>query len=213
MVKIKIFYYILAGNWKILNYIIILGVSDNIYNSQEEYLGDVSLGGFNVTQLASKLECLALTTPHATRVRPDSTVVEEDLDFKERPDSADSDSGRPVTSNDSSIYRSFVADCVENQQLDSLDFSSTICHDDNNESGGNIESVHENLALVNLDLVSSDFEDSSHNFTVQSFSNKSSEEILHNSSHRSNSDLNNSTPRLNNSQMDNVGSEKKFQVR
>lgn len=156
--------------------------------------------GFNVTQLANKLERLALATPHTTKVKPDSTVVEEDFDLKERPDSADSDSGRPVTSNDSSIYRSFVVDCVENQQLDSLDFSSTLCHDDNiNDSSGNTESVHENLALINLDLVSSDFEDSSQNLTSQSFSNKSAEGILHNSPHHS-------------KPMENVESEKQFQV-
>lgn len=143
---------------------------------------------------------MALATPHTTKVKPESTVVEEDFDLKERPDSTDSDSGRPVTSNDSSIYRSFVADCVENQQLDSLDFSSTLCHDDNiNESGGNTESVHENLAHVNLDLVGSDFEDSSHNLTTQSFSNKSAEEILLNSPHHS-------------KPMENVESEKKFKV-
>lgn len=181
--------------------------SDNIFSSHEEYLGDVSLGGFNVSQLTNKLERLALATPQVSRIRPDSTVIEEDFDLKERPDSADSDSGRPVTSNDSSIYRSFVTDSVENQQLDSLDFSSTICNEDINDSGGNIESIHENLTSVNLDLVSSDFEDSSHNLTLHSFSNKSSEE----KSHQLNPELNISAQKLNISLMDSIESEKKFQ--
>jgi len=173
----------------------------------------VSLSGFNVSQLANKLECLALATPRAPRIRSDSAVIEEDIDLKERPDSADSDSGRPVTSNDSSIYRSFVGDSVENQQLDSLDFSSTICNDDINDSGSNIESIHENLALVNLDLVSSDFEDSSHNLTIHSYSNKSlSEEQLFNKSHQSDQDLNNSAIKQNISLMEGIGSENKFQV-
>ncbi|XP_022179978.1 dentin sialophosphoprotein-like isoform X1 [Myzus persicae] len=181
--------------------------SDNIFSSHEEYLGDVSLGGFNVSQLTNKLERLALATPQVSRIRPDSIVIEEDFDLKERPDSADSDSGRPVTSNDSSIYRSFVTDSVENQQLDSLDFSSTICNEDINDSGSNIESIHENLTSVNLDLVSSDFEDSSHNLTPHSFSNKSSEDI----SHQLNPDLNNSAQKLNILLMDGLESETKFQ--
>ncbi|VVC30586.1 Hypothetical protein CINCED_3A013613 [Cinara cedri] len=186
-------------------------VSDNIYSSQEEYLGDVSLGNFNVSQLANKLEQLALATPQTTRIKPDNFIIEEDLDFKERPDSADSDSGRPVTSNDSSIYRSFIVDSVENQQLDSLEFSSTICNDDVNESGHNIESVHENLSSVNLDLVSSDFEDSTQNLTVHSLSHKSSsEETLQNKSYHSNSEFNNLT-RENISLMDSIGSETQFQ--
>ncbi|CAI6366001.1 unnamed protein product [Macrosiphum euphorbiae] len=183
------------------------GGSGNIFSSHEEYLGDVSLGGFNVSQLTNKLERLALATPQVSKIRPDSIVIEDDFDLKERPDSADSDSGRPVTSNDSSIYRSFVTDSVENQQLDSLDFSSTICNEDINDSGSNIESIHENLTSVNLDLVSSDFEDSSHNITLHSFSNKSSEEI----SHQLNPDLINSAQKLNISLMDGIGSEKIFQ--
>ncbi|KAL4098728.1 hypothetical protein QTP88_023271 [Uroleucon formosanum] len=182
------------------------GGSDSIFNSHDEYLGDVSLGGFNVSQLTNKLERLALATPQVSRTRPDSIVIEDDFDLKERPDSADSDSGRPVTSNDSSIYRSFVTDSVENQQLDSLDFSSTICNEDINDSGSNIESIHENLTSVNLDLVTSDFEDSSQNITLHSFSNKSSEEIS-----QLNPDLNNSAPKLNILLMDGIGSEKKFQ--
>jgi hypothetical protein len=169
----------------------------------------VSLGGFNVSQLTNKLERLALATPQVSRIRPDSTVFEEDFDLKERPDSADSDSGRPVTSNDSSIYRSFVTDSVENQQLDSLDFSSTICNEDINDSGGNIESIHEHLNSVNLDLVSSDFEDSSHHLTLHSFSNKSSEEL----SHQLNPDFNDSAQTQNILLMDGLGSEKKFPVR
>lgn len=186
-----------------------LDVSDNIFNTHEEYLGDVSLGGFNVSQLTNKLERLALATPQVSRIRPDSVVVEDDFDLKERPDSADSDSGRPVTSNDSSIYRSFITDSVENQQLDSLDFSSTICNEDINDSGSNIESIHENLISVNLDLVSSDFEDSSNNLTLNSFSSKSlSEEI----SHQLNPNQNNSPLTLNLSLMDGLESEKKFQV-
>lgn len=179
--------------------------SDNIFSSHDEYLGDVSLSGFNVSQLTNKLERLALATPQVSRIRPDSTVFEEDFDLKERPDSADSDSGRPVTSNDSSIYRSFVTDSVENQQLDSLDFSSTICNEDINDSGGNIESIHEHLTSVNLDLVSSDFEDSSH--ILHSFSNKSSEEI----SHQLNPDFNNSVQTQNILLMDGLESENKFQ--
>lgn len=171
----------------------------------------MSLGGFNVSQLANKLERLALTTPQTTRIRPDSTVIDEDFDYKERPDSADSDSGRPVTSNDSSVYRSFVAESVENQQLDNLDFSSTLCNDDINgsaESGGNIDSVHENLVSVDLDLVSSDFEDSLHNFSTHSFYNKS---LLEETSlHKSNPD--NSRSSKNISLMDGIGSETKFQV-
>lgn len=167
------------------------------------------MGGFNVSQLANKLERLALATPQVTKVRPDSTVIEEDFDFKERPDSADSDSGRPVTSNDSSVYRSFIGDSLESQQLDSLGYSSTICNDDTDVSGENIESIHENLALVNLDLVSSDFEDSSHNLTAQSFSNKSlSKETLPNTSNPFDSDLNNSASRQNISLMDDT----QFQV-
>lgn len=166
------------------------------------------MSGFNVSQLTNKLERLALATPQVSRIRPDSAVIEEDFDLKERPDSADSDSGRPVTSNDSSIYRSFVTDSVENQQLDSLDFSSTICNEDINHSGSNVESIHENLTSVNLDLVSSDFEDSPHNLNQISFSNKSSEEI----SHQIILDLNNSAQTQNNSLMDGLGSEKKFQV-
>jgi len=175
----------------------------------------VSLSGFNVSQLANKLERLALATPQTTKVRPDSTVIEEDFDYKERPDSADSDSGRPITSNDSSIYRSFVTDSVENQQLDSLDLSSTICHSDVNESSGNIENIHENLASVNLDLVGSDFEDSSHNLVAHSFTNKSfSGETLFDKSNYSNTDLNNSKSKQNISLMDDgsIGSETKFQV-
>lgn len=174
----------------------------------------MSISGFNVTQLANKLERLALATPQTkTTVIPDSTVTEDDFDFKERPDSADSDSGRPVTSNDSSIYRSFIGDTVESQQLDSLDFSSTICNDDLNEPDSNIESIHENLASVNLDLVSSDFEDSSHNLTAQSFPNKSlPEEVSFNISHHSHSDLNNSAPKQNSSLTDGMGSELKYQV-
>lgn len=173
----------------------------------------MSLNGFNVTQLANKLERLALATPHSSKtIEPDNAVTEDDLYLKERPDSADSDSGRPVTSNDSSIYRSFVGDSVENQQLDSLDFSSTICNDDINESGSNIESIHENLASVNLDLVSSDFEDSSHNLTANLFINKSSEETLFNTLHHSNSDLNYLTSNQNNLLMDDIGSDTKFQV-
>ncbi|XP_022179979.1 spindle pole body component 110-like isoform X2 [Myzus persicae] len=164
--------------------------SDNIFSSHEEYLGDVSLGGFNVSQLTNKLERLALATPQVSRIRPDSIVIEEDFDLKERPDSADSDS-----------------DSVENQQLDSLDFSSTICNEDINDSGSNIESIHENLTSVNLDLVSSDFEDSSHNLTPHSFSNKSSEDI----SHQLNPDLNNSAQKLNILLMDGLESETKFQ--
>ncbi|XP_026809294.1 transforming acidic coiled-coil-containing protein 1-like isoform X2 [Rhopalosiphum maidis] len=164
--------------------------SDNIFSNHEEYLGDVSLGGFNVSQLTNKLERLALATPQVSRIRPDSTVFEEDFDLKERPDSADSDS-----------------DSVENQQLDSLDFSSTICNEDINDSGGNIESIHEHLNSVNLDLVSSDFEDSSHNLTLHSFSNKSSEEL----SHQLNPDFNDSAQTQNILLMDGLGSEKKFQ--
>lgn len=191
----------------------ILDVPDNIYNNQEEYLDDVSLRGFNVSQLANKLERLALATPQTIRNQPDSTVIEEDFDFKERPDSADSDSGRPLTSNDSSIYRSFVTDSVEHQQLDSLDFSSTICNDEINYSGGNIESIHEHLSSVNLDLVSSDFEDSSHNLTIHSFSNKSlSEETLDNRLYNLNPDFNNSETNQNNLLMDSIGSETKLQV-
>lgn len=173
----------------------------------------MSLKNFDVSQLAHKLESLALATPQTTKVRPDSALIEEDFDFKERPDSADSDSGRPVTSNDSSIYKSFIGDSVENQQLDSLDFSSTLCNDDINESGDNIESMHESLASVNLDLVSFDFEDSSHNITVQSFSNKSSEEIIQNTSNNSNLNSNNSTPKQKNSLMDGIESETKCQVK
>jgi hypothetical protein len=172
----------------------------------------VSLNNFDVSQLAHKLESLALATPQTTRIRPDSALIEDEFDFKERPDSADSDSGRPVTSNDSSIYRSFIGDSVENQQLDSLDFSSTLCNDDINESGGNIESMHESLASVNLDLVSFDFEDSSHNITVQSVSNKSSEDIQ-NISNNSNLNSNNSTPKQINSLMDGIESETKCQVK
>lgn len=191
----------------------ILDVSDNIYKKQEGYIGDVSLCGFNVSQLANKLEHLALATPQTIRTKPDSTVIEDDFDYTERPDSADSDSGRPVTSNESSIYRSFVADSVENQQLDSLDFSSTICNDDINYSSSNIESIHEHISSVNLDLVSSDFEDSSQNLTVHSFSNKSlSEETLHNRSYHSNPDLNNTETKQNILLMDSIGSEKQFQV-
>lgn len=164
----------------------------------------MSLSGFNVSQLANKLERLALATPQTTRIRPDSIGIEEDFDLKECPDSADSDSGRPITSNDSSIYRSFVTDSVENQQLDSLDFSSTICNNDINESSGNIESIHENLASVNLDLTSSDFENSSHNLTTYSFPNKSLlEETI----------FNNSEAKQNILQMDDgMGSETKFKV-
>lgn len=172
----------------------------------------MSINSFDVSQLAHKLESLALVTPQTTRIRPDSTVIEEDFDFKERPDSADSDSGRPVTSNDSSIYRSFIGDSVENQQLDSLDFSSTLCNDDINESGDNIESMHESLTSVNLDLVNFDFEDSPHSITVQSFSNKSSEEIFQDISYNSNQNSENSTPQQLNSLMDGIESETKFQV-
>lgn len=188
-------------------------VSDNIYDNQEEYLDDVSLGGFNVSQLANKLERLALATPQNTKIRSDISIVEEDFDFKERPDSADSDSGRPVTSNDSSIYRSFIVDSVENQQLDSLEFASTICNDDINESGSNIEeSIHENLSSVNLDLIGSDFEDSTQNLTLHSLSHKLlSEETLQNKSYLSNSDFNNLS-RVNISLMDSIGSETQFQV-
>lgn len=191
----------------------ILDVLDNIYNGQDECSGDVSLNGFNVSQLASKLERLALVTPQTTRIRPPDSV-EEDFDFKEHPDSIDSDSGRPVTSNDSSIYRSFITDSVENQQLDSLDFSSTICNNEVNESNDNIKSVHENLASVNLDLVGSDFEDSSHNLTAHSFPNKSlSEETIFNKSSYSTPELNNSKLKQHISLMDDViGSETKFQV-
>lgn len=189
----------------------ILDVSDNIYNNQEEYLSDVSLCGFNVSQLANKLERLALATPQTIRVQPDSTVIEDDFDFKERPDSADSDSGRPVTSNDSSIYRSFITDSVEHQQLDSLDFSSTICNDEISYSGSNIESIHEQISSVNLDLISSDFDDSTHNLTVHSYSNKSlSEETLDNTSYQLN--LNNSKTNQNTLLMDSIGSETKLQV-
>lgn len=190
----------------------VLDISHNIYNNQEGYLDDVPINNFDVSQLAHKLESLALITPQTTRIRPDSAVIEEDFDYKERPDSADSDSGRPVTSNDSSIYRSFVGDSVENQQLDSLDFSSTLCNDEINESGDNIESMHESLASVNLDLVSFDFEDSSHNITVQSLSNKSTEEIFQNISNTPNLNSNNSTPKQINSLMDGIESETKFQV-
>lgn len=172
------------------------------------------MNGFNVTQLANKLERLALATPHCSKtIEPDNAVIEDDLYLKERPDSADSDSGRPVTSNDSSIYRSFVGDSVENQQLDSLDFSSTICNDDINESSSNIESIHENLASVNLDLVSSDFEDSSHSLIANSFVSKSlSEETLFNKSHHSNSDLNYLTSNQSNLLMDDIESDTKFKV-
>lgn len=191
----------------ILNQPIFLDVSDNVYNGHDEFVGDVTLGGFNVSQLANKLERLALATPQTTRIKPDNPVIEEDLDFNERPESVDSDSGRPVTSNDSSIYRSFIGDSVENQQLDSLEFSSTICNDDINESGGNIESIHENLSSVNLDLVSSDFEDSAQNLTVHSHKSLS-EETLQNHSHL---DFNNLT-RENISLMDSIGSDTKFKV-
>lgn len=175
---------------------------------------DASLSGFNVTQLANKLERLALATPHNTKITsPENTAVEDDFDLRERTDSADSDSGRPVTSNDSSIYRSFIGDSVESQQLDSLDFSSTLCNDHINDSCGYVESIHENLASVNLDLVGSDFEDSSQNLTTHSFSNKSlSGEILLNKSHHSNSDLNYSASNQNNLLMDDTGSETKCQV-
>lgn len=195
------------------NKITILDVSDDIYSNQEDCLDDVSLGGFNVSQLANKLENLALATPHASKIRPDSLTTEEDFDLRERPDSTDSDSGRPVTSNDSSIYRSFVAESVENQQLDSLDFSSTICNDDINEPGKNIESMHESLASVNLDLVGSDFEDSSHNLTAFSLSNKSVlEETFLNKSRNTNPDLNHSALRQNISLMDGTETNTKNQV-
>jgi len=176
-------------------------------------LHDASLSSFNVTQLANKLERLALATPQNTKItRPESTAVEDDFGLRERTDSVNSDSCRPVTSNDSSIYRSFVGDSVESQQLDSLDFSSTVCNDHINDSCSYVESMHENLASVNLDLVGSDFEDSSHNLTTHSFSNKSSGEILLNKSYHSNSDLNCSASNRNNSLMDDIGSETKCQV-
>lgn len=208
-----LFYYFLI-EFIVLRQNIIYYVVDNIFNNQEEYLGNVSLSGFNVTQLANELERLALATPQITKTRPDSAIVtEEEYNEKERPDSADSDSGRPVTSNDSSIYRSFITESVENQQLDSLDFSSTICNEDTSYCGGNSESIHENLISVNLDLVASDFEDSSHNLAVHSLSNKSlSEESLNNKSYHSNPGLENSASIQNISLMDGIESETKFQV-
>lgn len=173
---------------------------------------DASLSNFNVTQLANKLEHLALATPHNTKVtRPESTVVvDDDFYLREHPDSTDSDSGRPVTSNNSSVYKSFVGDSVESQQLDSLDFSLTHSNGHLNDSCGYVESVHENLASVNLDLVCSDFEDSSHNLATHSFPNNSlSKEKLDESHH---SDLNFSTSYQNNSPMDDTVSETKSQV-
>lgn len=190
-----------------------LNVSDNIYSDQEECLDDVSLGGFSISQLANKLECLAFITPHTPKIRPKSSITEKDSDLKESPNSTDSDSGRTLTSNDSSIYWSFVTESVENQQLDSLDFLSTVCNDEINKSGCNIDSMHENLALVTLDLVGSDFEDSSHSLTTYSLSNKSlSEKTFLNKSHNFNPDLNHLALKQNISTVDGIETDIKVQV-
>ncbi|XP_050520392.1 uncharacterized protein LOC126893892 [Daktulosphaira vitifoliae] len=127
-----------------------------IKDNQNESL-DISLADFNVSQLANKLESLALATPQTIKTKPANTVFEKEFDLKDRSDSTDSESGRPLISNNSSIYRSFIADSVENLELE---LSSTLCHDELNKNCSNIESFHETLSSVNLDLVSSEFDDS-----------------------------------------------------
>ncbi|XP_050420121.1 transforming acidic coiled-coil-containing protein 1-like isoform X1 [Adelges cooleyi] len=177
-------------------------ISDHHFTNQDECL-DISLAGFNVSQLANKLERLALATPQTIKKKPENIVIEEDFDSKERPGSADSDSGKPVTSNNSSIYRSFVADSVENQELE---LSVTSGYENTNENCNNIELFHENLASVNLDLVSSDFDESNHFINTSQLSNHS---LLENTLNKS-SDSNSLSFRKNTS-MDGLEAEIKLQ--